>query len=101
MNAGNSSACFLHVCGLRSFRTLDDFELDQISFLQSAIPVANDCGVMNKYIRAIIAPDETVALRIIEPFDSSSHRDCPPMLPLGFAHQRLRESDYTRSRPQK
>jgi hypothetical protein len=67
-------ACFLHVCRLRTFRPLDDFKLDRISFLQSAIAVASDCGIMYEHIRAIVTPDEAVPFRIIEPFNRSSHR---------------------------
>src|SRR5262249_20082498 len=91
MIAGSSLACLLHVCSLRSFRTLHDLEFDRISFLQSTVAVANDCGVVDKDIGAVIAPDKSVSFGIIEPFDRSSHRDCPPMLPpLRFADQRLR-----------
>ena len=53
-------ACLLHVGCLRSFRPLDDFKFDRISFLQSAVAIAGDCGVMYEDIGAVVASDETV-----------------------------------------
>src|SRR5215470_2183034 len=53
--------CFLHVGCLRTLRALDDFELDRITFLQSAISVSDNGGIVYEHIRAILAPDEAVA----------------------------------------
>jgi hypothetical protein len=58
--AGCCLACFLHVCRLRTFRPLDDFKLDRISFLQSAVAVTSDCGIMDENIGPIVAPNEAV-----------------------------------------
>jgi hypothetical protein len=53
-------ACLLHVGCLRSFWPLDDFKFDRISFLQSAVAIACNCGVMYEDIGAVVAPDEAV-----------------------------------------
>ncbi len=54
-------AWFLHVGCLRAFRSLDDFKFDCISFLQGAVAIARDCGIVYENIRAIFAPDKAVA----------------------------------------
>ncbi len=60
MIAGYYLACFLYVGRLRTLRSLDDLKLDGISFLQRAVAVASDCGIMDENIGAIVAPDEAV-----------------------------------------
>lgn len=47
---------------LLAFRTLYDLELNRIALLQGSIAVSDNGGVMNKNIRAIVTPDETVPL---------------------------------------
>ena len=42
-----------------------------IAFLQAFVPFACDCTVVNKDICATVSPDETVSLRVIEPFDGT------------------------------
>ena len=96
----NYFSLLLNVGRLGTLRSLDDFKLDRISFLQSAIAVTYDCGIVDKNIRAIIAPDEAIALRIVEPFYSSSHRDCPPIAATEICRPRQWEAD-THSRPRK
>jgi hypothetical protein len=59
---------FLDVGSLRTFRSLHNFEFDHISFLQSAVAVSNDGGIVDEDIGAIVAPDEAVTFRVIEPF---------------------------------
>jgi len=57
-------SCFLrwllHVRCLGAFWSLDDFELYRISFLQAAVAISQDCGIMNKYIWTIVAPYEAI-----------------------------------------
>jgi hypothetical protein len=60
-----------YVRGLRAFLTLDDLELDFVAFLETFVALAADSAVMNKYIRAIVSADKTVAFRVIEPLDGS------------------------------
>lgn len=62
-----------HICGLRSFRTLDNFEFDRVLFVQSLVSLVYDCRVMDKNIWTVIASDESESFRIIEPFDSALH----------------------------
>jgi hypothetical protein len=50
----------LYVRCLRPFRSLDNFELHRISFLQSAVAIPHDSGIMNKNIWTIVAPDEAI-----------------------------------------
>src|SRR5690349_5443245 len=58
---------------LWSFGTFHDLKFDGISFLQGAITVANNGGVMNEDIGAIITPDKTVPLGIVEPLHFALH----------------------------
>jgi hypothetical protein len=52
---------FCDVGGLGTFGPLDYLELDGISFLQRSVAIANNGGVMNKYIWPILTTDESVA----------------------------------------
>jgi hypothetical protein len=62
-----------HICGLRSFRTLDNFEFNRVPFVKGPISLAYNCRVVDKYVWTVIAPDEAVTLRIIKPFDWALH----------------------------
>src|ERR1700730_6194567 len=62
-----------HICSLRSFRTLDNFEFNGVPFVQGFVSLAYDCRVMDKDIWTVIAPDEAVAFRVIEPLDRAFH----------------------------
>src|SRR3981081_434610 len=63
---------------LGTFRSLNNFEFDRVSFLQGAIAIAGDGGIMYENVGAIIAPDEAVSLGIVKPLHGSSHFHCPP-----------------------
>ena len=71
MMTGNHSTGFLDVGCLGSFGSLDNLKLYWISFLESAVAVPDDRGIVNEHIRAIFAPYEAIAFRIVEPLDSS------------------------------
>src|SRR5260221_14704412 len=62
-----------HICSLRSFRTLDNFEFNRVAFVQALVSLDYNCRVVDKYIWTVVARDEAVALRIVEPFDSALH----------------------------
>src|SRR5258708_26528980 len=62
-----------HICSLRPFGTLDNFEFNGVPFLQGFVSLAYDSGVVDKYIWTVIAPDEAVAFRVMEPFDCAFH----------------------------
>ena len=64
---------FLHICRLGTLGALDNFELDRISFLQSAVAISKYGRVMNEDIGAVIAPDEAVTFRVVEPFHRPKH----------------------------
>src|SRR5437879_8304520 len=66
------TAGFLHIGSLRTLRSLHNLELDRVSFLQSAITFSDDGRIMNEYIRAVIASDKAVPLRVIEPFHGAT-----------------------------
>jgi hypothetical protein len=57
---------------LWAFLSLHDFEFDVVAFLQAFVPFAIDRAVVDEDVRTIIAPDESEALRIIEPFHLAS-----------------------------
>jgi hypothetical protein len=77
MIADTVSTCFLDVGCLRAFGALHNLKLHCVSFLKSAVAIANDRGVMNENIRAIVAPYEAIPFRIIEPLDRSTHLYLP------------------------
>jgi hypothetical protein len=56
------STGFLYVCRLRTLRALHDLKLDEVSFLQSAVAVADDRGIVDKDVRTVVTPNEPVAL---------------------------------------
>jgi hypothetical protein len=62
----------MHFVRLRAFLSLHDFKFDVVAFLQAFVPFAIDRAVVDEDIRTIIAPDESEALRIIEPFHLAS-----------------------------
>src|SRR5260370_22294274 len=55
-----------NVCGLRSLLSLHDFKFDRVALLKSAVPIAHNAGVMNKYVTAILASDKSIPPWIIE-----------------------------------
>ena len=69
----NASIDFLHYGCLRPFGSLHDFKLDDIPFSQSPVAFSYDCRIVNEHVGAILPPNETEALRIIEPFYYSAH----------------------------
>src|SRR5579862_4007067 len=62
---------FGYVRSLRPLLTFSDLELYRVSFLQALVALRGDCAVVNKYIRAIRAPDEPISLSVIEPLYGS------------------------------
>jgi hypothetical protein len=70
----NSLRCrFGYVRRLGPFRTLHDIKFDRISFLQRPVSIADDRRIVYEHVGAIFSPDESVSLRIIEPFNCSLH----------------------------
>jgi hypothetical protein len=68
-------ACqLLYICCLRTFRSRGDLKLDRISFLQRAVAVTSDCGIMDENIGTIVAPDKAISFRIIKPFYVTDQR---------------------------
>ena len=61
-------ARFLHISSLRTLRPLDNLKLNNISFLQGAITVANNRRIMNEDVGTVIVPNKSVAFCVIEPF---------------------------------
>lgn len=64
---------FGNVGGLWPLLALHDLKLDWVTFLKSAIPIADDCRVVNKNVSAILTADESIPLGVIEPFHFSLH----------------------------
>ena len=68
-----SARCFRNVCCLRTLGPLNNFKFHGIAFLECSITIAGYGRIVHEHIRAIIAPYETVALGIIEPFHCTLH----------------------------
>ena len=61
----------LYVLRLPALGPFDYVELDRLAFLQTAEAIRLDRRIVNKYVFAILAADEAVALRVIEPLNCS------------------------------
>ena len=66
------------VGGLGTFRALNDLKFDWVSFLQGAVTVTGDGGIVHKNVRSVIAADEAIPFGVIKPFHSSLHFTWPP-----------------------
>ena len=63
----------IDVCGLKTFWSLFDLELDRLVFEKSAPALPVDLRIVHEHIGAIVLLDETPALLIVEPLHFS-HR---------------------------
>lgn len=61
------SSKFAYIGRLRPFLSLDDLEFDSVALLQALISIASDGAVVDEDVRSTIAPQEAVALCIVEP----------------------------------
>jgi hypothetical protein len=61
----------LYVLRLPALGALDDVELNGLTFLEAAEAPRLDGRVVNEYVFAVLAADEAVALRVIEPLNCS------------------------------
>src|SRR5438128_2963065 len=88
----------LHVLCLPAFGSFDDVELDLLSFLQAAKPGCLNCREMYKDIFAILAADESIAFRVIEPLHCSCFHLRTSFCSSDFPDSRLgcRQDDYCR-----
>jgi hypothetical protein len=58
---------------LRAFRALDYFKFDGITFLQRAVTIADDRGIVDEHIGTVFTANESVSFRIIEPLHCTLH----------------------------
>ena len=77
---------------------LDYLELYRIPFLQSAVAIPYDSGIMNKNIWTIFAPDEAIPFRVVKPFHGSLHLCSPPGGDLDVSRGRLNRDACSRQR---
>ena len=56
-----------HLVGLWPLLTLNDIELDIISFFQAFVAVKLNCAVVYEYVWSIIAANKSVAFCVVEP----------------------------------
>jgi len=61
----------LYVLCLPALRSLDNGELNGLTFLQAAESACLDGRVMDENVFAVLTADEAVALRVIEPLNCS------------------------------
>jgi hypothetical protein len=76
MMALRLTACFGDFGCLGPFGSLDNFELNRVPFLKSAIAISRDGGIVYENVWTIIAPNEAIPLGIIEPLDSALQFEC-------------------------
>src|SRR5262245_24945657 len=71
-----------HVTGLRTFGTVNDFELNRLSLFEGTEACALNRRVVHEHVAAAFALDETVALGVVEPLDlaCNTHRSLPVLL---------------------
>src|ERR1700730_1244323 len=70
---GELRGTLCHICRLRPLWTLDNFEFNRVPFVQGFVSLAYDCRVVDKYVGSILASDETVTFRVVEPLDLAFH----------------------------
>jgi len=61
----------LNVLCLPALGSLDDVELDGLTFLEAAEALILNGGVVNEHIFAVLTADKTVTLGVIEPLNCS------------------------------
>ena len=61
----------LNVFCLPALGSLDDIELNGLTFLQAAEAAGLNCRVVNENVLAVLAADEAITLRVIEPLHCS------------------------------
>jgi RNA polymerase sigma-70 factor, ECF subfamily len=82
---------------LGTFLAFNDIELDFVALFQRFVSVQLNRRVVDKHIRPVVAPDESVALGVIEPLDLTfvlSHRLCLPLLET-YGEFRLNRGTHT------
>src|SRR5437660_11521468 len=57
----------VYVCRLWAFLSLDDLELDVITFLKTFITLGGDRAVVHKNIGPFVAPDQSLAFCVVKP----------------------------------
>ena len=77
---------FHHVGRLRSAGAFGDFEFDPLTFFQGSEPPAQDGGIMDEHVIAVLHGDETVAFLRVEPFHNTLQME---NLPKIFSDLRL------------
>ncbi len=55
--------------GLRSFRSLHEFEADTVSLVQCSISVSHSPGVVDEHIGSVFTADESIAFGAVEPLN--------------------------------
>ena len=79
----------MDIGSLRALGPLHDFKLDRLSFLQGSVTVTDDSGIMDENIGAIVAPDESVSFRIVEPFYRTTQSAALPRRNCSFPFFRV------------
>ena len=68
LSCGELLGSLVYVCSLWAFLSLDDLELDVITFLKTFITLGGDRAVVHKNIGPFVAPDKSVAFCVVKPF---------------------------------
>ena len=84
------------VAGLRALRSVNDFELHRLAFLERTEPGARDGRVVDEDVTTALALDKPVTLGVVEPLDLAcdTHRSVSCLLVAAQG----RESDQPSSR---
>ena len=74
-----------HVASLLAFGTVDDLELDRLTFLERPETIALDGREVDEHVRPAFAFNETVTLGVVEPLDLTcdTHRTFPALRSRG------------------
>ena len=77
---------------LGAFLPFNNVELNFVAFLERFVAVQLNCGIVDEYIRPVVASNESVALGVVKPLDLTfvlSHRLLPSLL-LEFLVKKIR-----------
>ena len=66
---------------LWAFLPLHDIEFNFVAFFEAFVSIELNCRIVDEDIRTIVTADESIAFRVVEPFDLAfigSHEPCLP-----------------------
>ena len=81
---------FRYVLCFGSFRAINNFKADCLTFGQRLKPIPLDSGIMNKHVSALLLGNESKTFGLVEPFNGPFYHNCHTSLII--KNRRLRNN---------